>query len=230
MENTCRSLSWPLNASDGKRGDYLTPKSTIITNTTNRFPAQTHSMEEAAALATRAAIMSRRILTVGTASFLRQKYGNAYHVHMILKSAPASSPQEMASVEAWVRKSFLGARLDPFGSHHGQIRFEVPAATAVKGRYCGMEHAEDRVPEEDTIAPAGTAGTPKAVQRGGRTSVVRELFQMLEKSKNDIGLQYYSVGATTLNDVFLNVVRENNVLEEGATETKRKRWGLLCCV
>jgi ABC-type multidrug transport system ATPase subunit len=208
----------------------LTPKSTIITNTTNLFPAQTHSMEEAAALATRAAIMSRRILTVGPTSFLRQKYGNAYHVHMILKSAPASPPQEMAGVEAWVRRSFPGARLDPFGSHQGQIRFEVPAATVVRSRYGRVENSGDWAPEEDVIAPAGTAGTPKAVKREGWTSIVAELFQVLEKSKNDIGLQYYSVGATTLNDVFLNVVRENNVLEDGATETKDKGWRLLCCV
>lgn len=100
----------------------------------------------------------------------------------------------------------------------------------MKGHYGGIEHTEDEVPEEDIIATTSFARTPRAVQRGGRRNVVAELFQVLEKSKDDIGLQYYSVGATTLNDVFLKVVRENNVLEEGSIETKGRRWSFLCCV
>lgn len=47
-------------------------------------------MEEADALATRGAIISRRILALGATNFLREKYGNVYHVYLVLKSAPAS--------------------------------------------------------------------------------------------------------------------------------------------
>lgn len=181
----------------------------------------THSMEEAAAIATRAAIMARRILTVGTTSFLRHKYGDAYHVHMILKPAPSSSPQEMQIVEGWVIKSFKGAKLDPFGSHQGQIKFEVPASSKDRGN---ISHNEKATSEEDIIAVAGLAGPSKSVQPGyAQRNVVAELFRVLEKSKDEIGLEYYSVSATTLNDVFLNVVRENNVREEGSEQMRKKR-------
>lgn len=38
---------------------------------------------------------------------------------------------------------------------------------------------------------------------------------LLEGNKDAIGLKFYNVGATALDQVFLNVVRENNVREEG---------------
>ena len=76
-------------------------------------------MEEAAALATRAGIISKRILALGTPDFLRKKYGNVYHIDLVLKSAPTSTTEEMNHVREWVEKSFAGVRLEEFGSHYG---------------------------------------------------------------------------------------------------------------
>ena len=170
--------------------------------------------------------MSRRMLTVGTPAFLCKTYGDAYHVHMILKSAPKSSLQEMNDVEVWVRKSFPGARVDPFGSHQGQIKFEVPVNTK------DFDNTEDgvTVDEGDAISVAQLPGSSGVVKQGNKGSILAELFRVLENGKDDIGLEHYSVGATTLNDVFLNVVRQNNVMEEGCEPIARKRKRLLCCV
>lgn len=179
-------------------------------------------MEEAAAIATRAAIMSRRTLTVGTTAFLRKKYGNAYHVHMILKSAPNSTRSEMENVESWVRQSFPGAQLDPFGNHQGQIKFSVPVTAKDQG---DRSHANNAPSEADSI----TVEAPSKTAQRGR-SVVAELFLLLEKHKEEIGLEHYSVGATTLNDVFLNVVRENNIREEGSAPVIDKGRRIFCCV
>ena len=74
---------------------------------------QTHSMEEADVLATRVAIISKRILALGTTDYLRHKYGNIYHVHLVLKSAPASTKEEMETVEQWVDRSFSECVLRP---------------------------------------------------------------------------------------------------------------------
>jgi ATP-binding cassette, subfamily A (ABC1), member 3 len=183
-------------------------------------------MEEAAAIATRAAIVSRRMLTVGTPFFLCKKYGNAYHVHIVLKSAPNSSPQEMKDVEIWVGKSFPGARLDPFGSHQGQIKFEIPANT----KDFNNPESDANTADEDIVAVARLEGPSKVVERGKGKSILRELFRVLENGKDDIGLQYYSIGATTLNDVFLNVVRDNNVKEEGSEIITGKGGRSFCCV
>lgn len=182
--------------------------------------AQTHSMEEAAALATRAAIISCRILTLGTIGFLCKKYGNAYHVHMVLKSAPTSTRLEMENVESWVLESFSGARLDPFGNYHGQIKFSIPAKA---------EHERDNSHESNS--PSGVDAITLAdggPQRG--RNIVAELFNTLEKHKEAIGLEHYSVGATTLDDVFLNVVRENNVREEDSALQVGKGRRFLICV
>src|SRR5438067_1917063 len=86
-------------------------------------------MEEADALATRAAIISTRLLTVGTTRFLRQMYGNFYHVHLMLKSAPTSTKEEIQAVERWITQQFARVRLNPFGNYHGQIKFSVPASS-----------------------------------------------------------------------------------------------------
>jgi len=182
-------------------------------------------MEEAAALATRAAIISRRILTLGTIGFLCKKYGNAYHVHMILKSAPTSTREEMENVESWVLESFSGARLDPFGNYHGQIKFSIPATTQHELGNSDNSHESNSPSGVDAITLVATPKTPQKVR-----NVVAELFNSLEKHKEAIGLEHYSVGATTLDDVFLNVVRENNVREEGSAPPVGKRRRVLFCV
>jgi ATP-binding cassette subfamily A (ABC1) protein 3 len=170
-------------------------------------------MEEADALATRAAIISKRILTIGSTAFLRKKYRDLYHVHIVLSSAPTSSAEEMKNVERWAEETFSGAKFDSFGSYHGQIRFSVPA-----GRVHDV--AQDL---EEEIQPVGDGVVEKRFRKGG----IGELQGLLESGKEEMGLKFYSVGATTLDQVFLNVVAENDVLEEGyAAEnpSKRRSW------
>ncbi|GKT71574.1 ATP-binding cassette sub-family A member 9 [Colletotrichum tofieldiae] len=72
----------------------------------------THSMEEADELATRVAIMSKRILAIGTSQDLRKRYSNVYNVHLVLGTAPGSTPAEMQNVETWVRQVFPEASFD----------------------------------------------------------------------------------------------------------------------
>jgi ABC-type multidrug transport system ATPase subunit len=164
-------------------------------------------MEEADALATRAAIMSKRILVVGTTENLRQKYGNMYHVHLVLKTTPISSREEMDAVEEWVKGTFPDARFDSFGNFHGQIKFSVPA----------------------TLSDERVADTDSALEGLGRKkSRVGALFSLLEENRDTIGLQFYSIRATTMEEVFLNVVKENNVREEGVIDgftKKHSQWG-----
>src|SRR5215469_10408088 len=103
-------------------------------------------MEEADALATRAAIISGHLLSIGTTQFLRQLYGNFYHIHLMLKSAPLSTEEEIHAVEQWVFGHFVGARLNPFGNYHGQIKFSVPATSMI-----GHNHVEVTEKPNDSI-------------------------------------------------------------------------------
>jgi hypothetical protein len=48
----------------------------------------------------------------------------------------------------------------------------------------------------------------------GRKGGVAELFRKLEVSKEELGLVFYGVRATSMGEVFFIVVRENNVREE----------------
>ncbi|KAK7744799.1 hypothetical protein SLS62_010032 [Diatrype stigma] len=158
----------------------------------------THSMEEADALAGRAAIVARRLLAVGTTQELRRAHSNEYHVHLILASAPLSPPEEMDRVAGWVRAAFPDVLFE--GRHlGGQVRFIVPA---------------------DSQVPA--AATPQGKQQQQQSSV-RYLIETLESHKEQLGIDCYSIGAATMERVFLSVVKESDAVEDEGDE-KKKRW------
>ena len=56
----------------------------------------------------------------------------------------------------------------------------------------------------------------------GRVSV-GDLFRVLEAKKEELGIGYYSVGRTTLDEVFVGVVREHGGKEEGSAEVEEKK-------
>ncbi|KAI0966135.1 hypothetical protein F4678DRAFT_301343 [Xylaria arbuscula] len=87
----------------------------------------THSMEEADALASRAGILAKRMLALGTIDNLRERFGDAVHVHLVSKSAPHSTDEEMDRMREWVLKALPGADIET-KTYHGQMRFSVPAA------------------------------------------------------------------------------------------------------
>ncbi|KAF2494982.1 P-loop containing nucleoside triphosphate hydrolase protein [Lophium mytilinum] len=137
----------------------------------------THSMEEADALADRIGIVSRRMLAQGTREEMRREAGDAYFVHVVMKSAPHSSEAEMEAVKAWVLGVVPGARIER-ATRGGQVRFEVP-----------MDNAQ------------GLA--------------VEGLFGLLEREKERLGVEFYSVGRATLDHVFVEIVRKYGGQEDG---------------
>lgn len=88
----------------------------------------THSMEEADALASRAGILAKRMLAMGTIDNLRERFGDAIHVHLVSKSAPHSTDEEMERMRAWVLQAIPGAEVEG-KTYHGQMRFSVPGAS-----------------------------------------------------------------------------------------------------
>ncbi|KAF8446875.1 ABC transporter [Kalaharituber pfeilii] len=133
----------------------------------------THSMEEADALASRVGILARRMLALGTGTYLRRKHGDKYHIHLVLRSAPYSLQSEMDALKNWILGTFPGAEVEQ-KSFHGQIRFSVPAQPSRSV----SEQAEDM----DVI-------TSGAANSGGVSAV----FEALEQNKERLGLEYYSI-------------------------------------
>ncbi|KAI1662166.1 P-loop containing nucleoside triphosphate hydrolase protein [Daldinia decipiens] len=148
----------------------------------------THSMEEADALANRAGILAKRMLAMGTTENLRQRFGDALHVHLVSKSAPHSTPEEMERVRQWVADKWPGAEIEQ-KTYYGQMRFSIPASAV--------------------------AGTGSAVGR---------LIVILEEHKEELGIEHFSCTPTTLDQVFLTIVGQHNVREEGYNEKKKKAW------
>ncbi|KIV93068.1 hypothetical protein PV10_04313 [Exophiala mesophila] len=161
----------------------------------------THSMEEADALATRAGIMAGKMLALGTTDYLRNKHGDSYYVHLVHRHAPHASEQEMQRIRDWIEYNLPEAEIES-KIYAGQIRFSVPSSTARKDKEAGTES----------------------------NSGIAQLFTSLEKNKEDLQIEYYSVSRATLDQVFLNIVGKHNVEEEGAASeavrsSKQKRGG-----
>ncbi|KAK3689693.1 hypothetical protein B0T22DRAFT_177099 [Podospora appendiculata] len=154
----------------------------------------THSMEEADALATRAAILSGRLLAIGTTRALRRMYSDLYQVQLVLRTAPHSSEEEMTAVETWVRSEFVDVLFEG-ASLGGLVNFLVPASAGEK--------------------------------TGERGNTVGHLIRRLEEHREHLGLQDYSIGAPTLEKVFLSVVMDSYKDEHEEESSRFASWGRL---
>lgn len=185
-------------------------------------------MEEAGALANRAGIMAKRMLAMGTPDYLRHKHGAAYHCHLVTKTAPHTSDEEMTCLKGWVLEQFPDAQMEA-KTYHGQLRFAVPASSERLKRVPTAASKEDEI--------LGGAELPRI--DGG----VGSILAMLEDYREELGLAHYAVvsclsGAskgrsrsmltdmqspTTLDQVFLSIVEKHNIEEENyAVKTLRK--------
>ncbi|ORY11414.1 hypothetical protein BCR34DRAFT_601365 [Clohesyomyces aquaticus] len=188
----------------------------------------THSMEEADKLATRVGIMKRKMLALGTVSELGDQYGDAWVVQLVLKSAPETTEEEMAKVKEWVRSRISGVQVEQWGSKgggHGQLRFKVQKAasgaavvpsktSSSKDLSTGEKEAADAVQEVDVVGRKHS---------GDDIGGIPGLIQLLEEHREELGLEYYSVSPTTLDEVFLRVVGEEEEEDAKAKKSGKKR-------
>lgn len=175
----------------------------------------THSMEEADRLATRVGIMKRRMLALGTGKELGERWGDGVVVQVVLKSAPATTAEEMEQVRQWLKDRLRGVEFEEWGMRgggHGLLRFRVRKEGAVdsgidekNGSRTGVEAVDGKGSKESLDTPG--------------------LIQLFEAHKEELGMEYYSVSPTTLDEVFLRVVgREEE--DEGDGGAKRRWWKL----
>ena len=166
----------------------------------------THSMEEADALANRAGILAQRMLAIGTADELRKAHGDALNVHLVAADAPRTSDHDMQRMREWVQSHIAGATVEE-RTYHGQLRFSV---------------ANNSTQITNAHSPSSSSARPNS---SGHT--IRALFDLLETHKEGLGIAYYSVSPTSLDQIFLNVVRKHNIAEENShAETKggKRAW------
>jgi ATP-binding cassette, subfamily A (ABC1), member 3 len=170
----------------------------------------THSMEEADALADRAGIMAKRMLAMGTSDNLRRKHGDAYYVHLVMKSAPHTSEEETNRLKSWVVENFTGADIED-KTYHGQIRFSIP-----------IQRTEKRTTVEASDDDEISGGSGPL--QGDCDSGIGSIITLLEDHREELGLEHYSVSPTTLDQVFLCIVQKHNVEEEGYSKPKTEGW------
>jgi ATP-binding cassette, subfamily A (ABC1), member 3 len=166
----------------------------------------THSMEEADALASRVGVIARRLLDIGTTSHLRTKHGHGFHVHVVMKSAPHTTEEEITKLQRWVDQCMEGAEREGI-PYHGQVRYHVPITPPT--------------PKPESLTNGDEISSSTAVTDDSRT--VASLFTLLEENKETLGIEFYSVSPSTFDEVFLSVIEKNNVGEEDNHERK-SQW------
>ncbi|GAD91978.1 ABC transporter [Paecilomyces variotii No. 5] len=183
----------------------------------------THSMEEADALATRAGIMAKKMLALGTTEYLRRKYGSRYHVHLVHAAAPHTSNEDMERIHTWVRNTFPGADIER-KTYHGQLRFSVPVSFSSSSSSSISLHesktditynSKEQIQTHITrVGSSSSSSSPFPLPMAAKPKGIGTLFSLLEDHKEPLGIAYYSVGQTSLDQVFLSIVGQHNVEEE----------------
>ena len=195
----------------------------------------THSMEEADALATRAGIMAKKMLALGNISALRKRHGDTYNVHLVHKDAPVTSEADMARIKQWIHATIPAATVEE-RVFHGQIRFSVPSslyannddaaatyeklnATSTSSSSSSYEQYNNSYNNNAVITARHGAGAAAAGQRRGGVST---LFALLESNMHALGLEYYSVSQSTLDQVFLNIIGKHRIEEENSERSRKE--------
>lgn len=185
----------------------------------------THSMEEADRLADRVGIMKRRMLALGTARELGQRWGEGVVVQIVLSSAPDTSEKEMEGVRTWLGTRVKGCEFEAWGMKgggHGLLRFRVRREG--RGGEDEKKLGDTKVNEDEVDGQRSVTDLGNAINDDEGLDTAA-LIQLLEAHREKLGIAYYSVSPTTLDEVFLRVVGREE--EEGVGRgnvAKKRSW------
>lgn len=71
--------------------------------------------------------------------------------------------------------------------------------------------------EGAVVEERGCAGQIRfTLPAGGEGRGIGRLFRLLDGSRRELGVEYYSVGETTMDEVFVRIVREHGGKEENS--------------
>ncbi|KAG6364780.1 hypothetical protein INS49_006384 [Diaporthe citri] len=183
----------------------------------------THSMEEADRLATRVGIMKRRMLALGTGKELGERWGEGCVVQIVLKSAPETTEVEMDNVKSWISERVKGVEFEEWGAKggaHGLLRFRVKKAGLVEegkeADKAGGSVIQDEAEVKGESKHTGDSDGAQGLDTPG-------LIELFEAHKDELGVEYYSVSPTTLDEVFLRVVGREEEDGQGVA-AKHQLW------
>jgi ATP-binding cassette, subfamily A (ABC1), member 3 len=165
-------------------------------------------MEEAGALSVRIGILAKHMLATGSSRQLRSRYGDAYHIHLVLNNAPHTTLGEVEHIRAFMAANLPGAT-EEGTAVTGQLHFVIP-----KGRNDSRQFSQ----HNDQAEYIGDMPAPQLD--------IDELFRFVEDKKQELGVKFYSIEETTLDQVFLRIVNQHNIEEMEEDKPRRKFWPL----
>ena len=125
----------------------------------------------------------------------------------------------MERIRSWVIAHVPDAVVEE-KTYHGQIRFAVPAHSNPVSSSDMPSNGNSKTDDEITSSPPDTSMSSSSGRKPGRGNI-SALFTLLEENKGFLGLEYYSVSQTTLDQVFLKIVGQHQIEEENYDTAER---------
>ena len=142
--------------------------------------------------------MAKRLLAIGDIKTLSDMYGEGlYHIHLFHGPGAAVTKGDETAVHEWVEDKFSGARWTS-KSLHGQFRFTLS----------GLGDSVMSEPAQDPTIRGGSTVLDASGEH------LTRLLRLLEVGKKSLVIEYYSVGETTLEDVFLTIIGRHQGIEQ----------------
>jgi len=183
----------------------------------------THFMDEADHLGDRIGIMSKgQLACLGTSQTLKTQYGSGHDLQMktergvdveaviqlVKVLVPASEVIEQPSSQ------FVKIRLLGFGADVSELTTTTTTTTTTTNPLsAGVASGQLEILRQESGSVTPSHHRPVAD--------LLELLEVLEREKSRIGLQMYSIGQATLEQIFLRIANaENDVSQESEVDSK----------
>jgi ABC-type multidrug transport system ATPase subunit len=174
-----------------------------------------HHLEEIENLASRVAIMcSGRIRALGTTQHLKSRHGKFYQIEVSF-----SSKETRDLVHKWVIDTF-----EDLGKKNIKTEVKEIFATDFDGDNSTSTSQFASQPEEDHYAVRRIElhNSTMLYKVSKQCCSIADLFSLLNKARNDssVGLTTYSVSDTRLDQVFVDIVHEDDARRANG----QRRW------
>ncbi|KAI9562460.1 hypothetical protein GHT06_009893 [Daphnia sinensis] len=172
-----------------------------------------HSMEECEALCTRIAIMvNGQFKCLGSSQHLKSKFGQGYTLIAKVRASPeATLPNGVSSTHSSIDQ-------EDSSRGGGSIRFRSGSAKTINSNIVSAQNPVRAIPDMGPIMDFIQTSFPGAQLKDYHQGLVHyhlpeagqswaRIFGLMESAKNKYQIEDYSVGQTTLEQVFLNFAK-----------------------
>ena len=174
----------------------------------------THAMEEADALGDHIVVMSHgRVQAQGTSLDLKQRFGVGFHLHVVTQERRGEKRMQLEDEPTEAKNVEEREEQEEKEKEEEMITMPFNADTLV-------ETLRKHVSEGDKVKVLTNVGTECSLTLPAETNMFPALFTELEERREELGINQVALSMTTLEEVFLELVKLEDDEEKEEEEDK----------